>query len=1265
MAVNRLTFSNDLKAKDLCYSDEFFKLKSEKVIPSDSFTFDSYDAFKNLVDYKTNNYSNLFLINKQRNSNWLESVTNKDELDGLATTISWLSDDDKQQQKGLWLYFGKNYEMWDASIKKIDALITHGRPNKNYFNHIFYLQFLNQSECRISHTFGDMIFYLSVDENKVVRFKRDPQQGQEIFVYNREGNKLKLYKKVLHKQYDVNDEVIKKYYGLYILGVERKNGQNKIQVFDVSQQSTEHQIFINEQPNDFNFYVDSSWISYDRSKFISSVNSEKSSFNLQSQALIHHQYNKEDGMNFVPLKNNLSYKGNVINGSYLNVSYPNKADVNFRTYTSIQSGFNQEKGFDNITLTFNFYDQEIEVNDGDEIYFTIGDDEYGTNGLPPMWPFKFININDTKFVKNGAFGSSVPYFSDTVKKLQNNRSKIKESANNGTYLCSWLYKKDLDTVPVWLDRYYYPEIISKDKALKQNTNFKQSFQNILDKNYTSDKKIKNKVHKLTHFDKVSDLVLQGGNSYVYKRISKSDVNELVQSLEGNRIKIGLNQKNKEVDLLDTFYFDKENYLKLNYKDWKNTNKINFNTDIYLSKKKRMGIQIFGNDYSSGFTIQNRKDLIPYHYYSTDSTIYLMNNKFQLIHSFEINATYGDTIRKVILGDTFDDVYVITDVFIYVFAYDLRLKTRIDLRKYEQSVYDVLMDENGQGVFGTDVVSNYPYVYTEKKIDKPILNKGYVQNGNFTLPVISKKTKKPVCSTMKRFRFYGEIKGSHSIQSALSKKLSESNSIAYKNNLFIPIGSRILKVIFCPSNKIDEEIFNGEISKDFPCAVRWLYSNEFVLNYASYSLGNSTQEVSIQNGFIQVQNKIKNIFIDEDQMVYGFNFDKIAPSPDGDTVYGLYNWDKYVATGGWQWLFNQSLAKMKSDVSTAKYAQFASPNSIDMVKMNEDGYMCLIRNFNNLPDNEYEDNNKRMEIYDKTKTRVYQYDLSSYQKVHTLDSYNYIDEAHQQRKCFTAIVESFSMMYHVTFYCDTNNMSIKQIDVPYQILPTFNQINNSDSLLRYRNYNALYFNLHVPSPYIYDFIGTIKWDLTDIQQGWYNINAEINLDDGYFQIKINDQVLGRLDETNTSWFEPHVFSNGTVFNNTYYIGCLGKRYGTTINKILKNAIYDPYVCKNGKMKNIAIYNKSLSFHQYQAMRLRDAQINRINLTLPCGVRSGIDEIVRYFKYNSSPSISNNVKINISGTGLKTQGQFELLRKELLTALENEKDCLVKIKEIEFV
>jgi hypothetical protein len=37
----------------------------------------------------------------------------------------------------------------------------------------------------------------------------------------------------------------------------------------------------------------------------------------------------------------------------------------------------------------------------------------------------------------------------------------------------------------------------------------------------------------------------------------------------------------------------------------------------------------------------------------------------------------------------------------------------------------------------------------------------------------------------------------------------------------------------------------------------------------------------------VENKIKNIFIDEDGKIFATNFDKMAVSPDGDTIYGLY------------------------------------------------------------------------------------------------------------------------------------------------------------------------------------------------------------------------------------------------------------------------------------------------------------------------------------------------------------------------------------------
>lgn len=176
MSVNYCTFSNDLKAKDLCYSDEFFKLKGEKVIPSDSFSFSSYEAFKNINDFKTNNYSNLFLINKQKNSNWLSAnIKETDYLNGMATTISWYAPNiDNELELGSWLYFSKNYEMFDLSINKVDAVMTYGRPAKNYSNYIFYLEYLDDNTCRISHTFGDLTFYLSVTDDKSIKFLKNP-----------------------------------------------------------------------------------------------------------------------------------------------------------------------------------------------------------------------------------------------------------------------------------------------------------------------------------------------------------------------------------------------------------------------------------------------------------------------------------------------------------------------------------------------------------------------------------------------------------------------------------------------------------------------------------------------------------------------------------------------------------------------------------------------------------------------------------------------------------------------------------------------------------------------------------------------------------------------------------------------------------------------------------------------------------------------------------------------------------------------------------
>ena len=1276
MAIKYRTFSNDLKAKDLCYPDQFFTLKGQKIIPSDSFSFGSYQALKDVNDFKTNNLSNLFLINKQQTSNWLNAkVRQGDKLNGLATTISWFTNSlDNQGQLGSWLYFAKNYEMFDINVSTVECLLTYGKTTKHQSNYIFYLEFLDDNTCRISHTFGDLVFYLCVEDDKTLHFSKNIDGEKEVFIYNIDGGLMKLYKRVNHKKYDVRDIVIGSYNKLYLLQVNRVNNQASLVLSeDINDESQNSLIYINESEMMFDYYMDNSWVGYDRNKRISAIDRDRSAFQLKSQALLHHEYNKEDGFNFIPLKNNYTYKGNSIRGNNTNISNSNYPDVDYRTYTSINSGYNQQFGNDNIILTYTFVDQEYELNEGQDLIFTIPEKSLqGTNLMQPLWPFKYINLNDTKFIKNGAFGSNVPYFSDKFKKLQSHKSTIKDSEgnrltpNNETYLCSWLYKPTHESEPIWLDRYYYPDLISRADALKSEEHYSPSFQNIIDMNYSKDEQMRKKMHKLTHFDKKSDLTIEAGNTYRYQRISNGAIVEVLENLKDNEILKCTNQSKKEVNLSDGIYFNNETYRKIDYKDWKKTNSINFNGDFYLRRNKRMGLQIFGTDYTNGFNIQNRKDLAPYQYYASDKVIYLLNNKLQIVHQFDLYSKYEDYILKVFLGDIFDDVVVLSGTWMYIFSYDLMLRSRIDLTATadEDNGIKDLQSVTKNEIEGTSLL-NYPYGNNGVSLkQKPSTNEIELNIKTNTFSVDLERNRIAIYNVQinQNVKTSGDVK----IPSNMCELMCKQTPILYKNNIYVPMYQNIMKIIMCPDCQADFKVFGDGDRENYPACARVLHSSEYYLNYNKTSNAHGqTQSLGVEGGFIEVENVIKKIHIDEDGTIYGLNFDEYGVSCDGDTIYGLYSWERYINSGGWWWLFNQSLSKMKSDVSTAKYAEWASPNSIDRVKLNENGEMCLIRNFNNLADNINPDNNKRFEVYDKTKQLIYQYDLTAYDKVYTLDAYNYINEAHEEQTCFCMLVGAYGYIYKIIYKSNEKDIEINRVDLPSNICPNFTETVNSNALLRYKGYNVLYFNLHVPSHYTYPYIATIKWDLEDIQDGWYNINVEVDLEKAEFIVRINDEIHEVVNEETHSWFKPYESANGTTFTTSYYLGILGKKYGTTMNKLLKNSPYDPYTCKNLMIEKLSIHNRRLSYYEYLAMRMRYSKVNKLILTLPCGSRSNIDEIIRYFKYNSSPSISNKIKINVSGTGLQTSGEFDMLKKEILAVLENNTDCLMTVKDIQFI
>lgn len=1240
MALEQKLLKESLQSKTLDFSNDFFSLKGDNIVTTDMFPFCLYKAFDGVVDCKTNNYSNLFLTNKSLTSDWLE-VNQKpiSENLGIVTTLSFFSSDyTDEDNPGEWLYFDKNYEFWDVYLKSAPYKLTHGRPSSGIYNYIFYVNFLDDSKCEISHNFGDLIFYLSVGEENKIDFLVSDLATDRVFNYKLSDNHLMLFKVVGDKTYSLSIS-------------QTEDGGYAIVLQDALDSSELNVLYVEKQEFDFDAYVNNSYVGYDRKTNISSINRDKSAFYLSSQSLLHHQYNKENGINFVPLKNNANYKGSYGRGDNLTISSLEYPDVDYRTYTTINSGLNEESGFDDIIMTYAFHDQVIEIKAGSDIEFYIPTTEEN-NGVEPLYPYSQINISDTKFIKNGALYSNTPLFADKFYRFQGKETRIKDEQgndklpNNGVYLCSWLYYADDGNDPIWLDRYYYPDVISREEALV-GSHFSPSFENIFDKNYRNAINVE-KAKQNTYFDKISDVVIEPGNFYRYSRISYNLISSVNEKTDAYRIKTIETNKNIKEDMMSNIVFDNKTWAKISHDSFNKTNKLNFNVDIYLQKEKRMGLQLFGADYKSGFNIQNRKDLSPFHYYATEKEIYLLNNNFEIKRSLELFGKYGETIVKFILGDVFDDVVVVAGLNLYLLSYDLTIKTKIDYRDILGA--DALLLEDGTSLLA------YPY----EEIFSDIDNYQAIESHEFKYEHTEFETpyKPDLISEIKVQSWIDDMY----YDTEISKIITEGNSLCYKNNIYIPFKSNVYKIIFTPDSEKDN--FTTEERENYPAKIRKLDESEVFLNYQKTNTStDTTNEPTVENGFIEVENRIKNIFISNDGTVYGFNYDQIAMSCDGDTMYGLYGWDNYIKSGGWFWLYNQSLGKLQASYNTSKFAEFGSANSIDFVKINIDGYMCLVRNFHNSENLTDGDITKRIEIYDKSKHVIFYYDLSTFDDIICLDAYTYIDEDYKEQSVFSMLGERNSSLYKIEYRVEENRVVTTRTSLPLNHNKKFIETTNSNTIVRYSGQNKLYFNLFLPNNYLYDYCETIELDLIDIQDGWYNLNVFIDLDAAVFEVKINDKIYGSRNETPE--FIPFVNSNGTLFDASYYIGNVGKKYGTTMNKILTRNSVDPYALKNCKIENMRIYTRGLDYYEYQAMRMSGKKINPIMITLPCGQRNNIEEIVRYFKYVHPSSVSNKVRVNISGTGLTTKGEFELLEKEIREAVVDNKDCLVDIKEISFV
>ena len=1173
MALESKSFKDSIKFKKLKFNDEYFILKNEYISSSDGINFFAYNALNDVNDVKSNNFSNLILTKKQKNSKILEArKVEKSKLLDIVTTLSFFSAEKTSKlNPGVFLAADKSYYTYDINTSASSFYLTEGTAD-NHVNYLFRVECINELECTISHSFGDNRFYLAYDDG----FKciTDGTKQNTKFIYHIDGEYLKLYFKTAPLNQPHAVKCIKNE-NSYELVLEEN-------AFDDDRSTI---LYINRSEDELSQNIDASWARYNRNNTINGINSSISSNSEESQFIIHHEYsNDEDTVNFIPLKNTLTYQGTVTNGSNLTISSNGKFIgsplVNYRNYSNINSGCNQELGTENITLTFTFTDQVLRLKDGDTCYFSISESDE-VMGLPALYPYERLNLNDSAFVRNGAFGSDSPFFADTFSKFMNEKTSV----NNYTYLCTWLYQPDESSMPMWVDRYYYPDLLSRNEALSKEQFdgiFNLSFENLLDQHYFNENsedykaltqyqktelsKMKATLQKQGYIDKKSDLCLQGGTKYRYSRISSETVENVYDNLAKDAVSGIKDQSGNPADLGSSFAFNNKHWREIPAESFQKTCAINFNTNLYINPAKKMGIQLFGCDYKHGFNIQNRKDLCPFTYYANKSAIYLLNNSFNVANKFDFSNKYGIEIKYAVIGAPFDDIYVFSDKMLFIFDYDLRLKSRIELETI--------------------------------------------------------------------------IKRSHLENSLSPESIGASYVIQHNRNLFAVINNKsILKIIFNPENDTERKLCASGP------ACRKLSKDEYITNY----------NIVVNPELPQTAQIIKSLYIANGK-IYAFNYDIIKMSSDGDTLYGLTQ-DYKTSDGSWYYIFHQTLSRLYTTSAPSKYAEFVSENSIDNLAFGSNDMLGLIRGFKNLSDD------RCLEIYDKSKTKIYNYPLREFDKIISFDFYRYIGDDFQEHDVFVALGVINDYLSAVEYHINKEKVQIHRPGLKYDNFSTFKNVIDSNSFITNLDDNKLFFNL-----YLEDGVSTLthEWDLKEAQEGWYNINVKIDIDEAEFEIKINDSLVKKFDKSSHLAFLPHTHTNTSIFDYNYYYGAIGKRYGTTLGEVLRvpNGI-EPYSVKNTKCENTTLYKKTLAYHEYQANRLHFGKINDLILTIPCGIHNGIEEIVRSFKYNKPSSVSNSIKINISGVeGIKSESEMNRLKSNILLALKDN-DCLTNINEIEFI
>jgi hypothetical protein len=632
--VDILNLESNSVALSTSYSEDTdiqfvsFKSNTEEGIPSCNEPY-----LSNVTDRNINNYSSIYLTDKQKFSDFLnfKGLQTEQQIDLLSFNTSLVD-----PTTNLYLTISSVSGAFDAvyffTLKDQKFVEKTAR--------IFEINIIDETDAKIMHRSKDRNFYYlnyNYDDEKFkFSLSATPESSTFKYVLDKKDNKISLFMKSNN--------------GLFSL----KISDYSLEMEYVTSNVTKNYFNVNYYIQKILPKLNTSWVSYDiRHKNSYDINPERSADNLLNNYIIHTQYSNLTGnempVNFLTLKNQKTNKNYNYRSNFLQKENENVPTVDNRTYYGLFTGNEQEKGSYAITTGYEFYNNDYRLEpDTYNIFFTP----------ESLYPYKQININDLNWHRMGSIAAENPYLSDRIYKKTAQTGEI-----TAQYLCSWLHKNRKGEY-VWLDRYYHPDKTTFAEALQTTFNYSNIDQNVelfntslkTEEYYdvpfvyntpeeelqATPQTIKSAVYGISFYDKRSDLVILPNTEYIYYRVGDEYVKSVLKTITDDMIENGLIPKNGNdsyvyVDDIDTddveYTFNNNCYSMLN--NYKSVNDSHQYTISFWARSddwsKKSGYQIIGNLNNKGLALLDDRKITPFITVQNKKKVYTFNTNFNSIN----------------------------------------------------------------------------------------------------------------------------------------------------------------------------------------------------------------------------------------------------------------------------------------------------------------------------------------------------------------------------------------------------------------------------------------------------------------------------------------------------------------------------------------------------------------------------------------------------------------------------------------------------------